>query len=153
MKSVLEKSRFAQVGYIVKDIEAARERFAKVFGCDAPAVVSGGEYEITQTVYRGEAAPEANCKLAFFDLVPGVQLELIEPNESPSTWREYLDTKGEGIHHIAFQVTGMEQVIRDCEAEGMTLVQYGKYGDGSGHYAYMDGSRDYKCVIELLESF
>lgn len=47
----------------------------------------------------------------------------------------------------------MDEVIKACEEEGMTLVQYGNYDDNSGHYAYMDGSKDYKCVIELLESF
>ena len=91
--------------------------------------------------------------MVFFDLVPGVQMELIEPNEAPSVWRDFLNENGEGIHHIAFNVTGMEEVIKELEAEGVNLVQYGKYGDASGHYAYMDGHKDYKCLIELLESF
>ena len=154
MKSVLDGRKFSQVGYIVADIDEARVRFAKLFGLEkAPEANWAGEYEITQTIFRGEPAPYANSRLAFFDLTPGVQLELIQPNEYPSTWREFLNEKGEGIHHIAFQVENMEQVIKDCEAEGMTIVQYGKYGDGSGHYAYMDGNKDFKCVIELLESF
>ena len=47
----------------------------------------------------------------------------------------------------------MDEVIKECEAEGMTLVQYGFYDDKSGRYAYLDGGENYKCVIELLESF
>lgn len=47
----------------------------------------------------------------------------------------------------------MDKVIAECEKEGMTLVQYGFYDDGNGRYAYMDGNKDYKCVIELLENF
>jgi catechol 2,3-dioxygenase-like lactoylglutathione lyase family enzyme len=152
MKAILERSKFAQVGFIVKDIEAARVKFAALFGCEVPPSNPCGN-ETAGTVYKGQPAPNAKSKLAFFDLVPGVQLELIEPNEEQSTWREYLDQKGEGIHHIAFYVEGMEEVIKACESEGMTLVQYGKYDDGSGHYAYLDGSKDFKCVIELLESF
>ena len=132
MKAVLERGKFSQVGFIVKDIEEASARFAKLFGCEVPPAQLCGNYEVAQTIYKGQPAPKAKSKLAFFDLVPGVQLELIEPNEEPSTWREYLDAKGEGIHHVAFNVTGMEQVIKECEAEGMTLVQYGKYDDGSG---------------------
>lgn len=153
MKAVLEHGNFSQVGFIVKDIEEAKARFARLLGCEEPPAQPCGNYETAQTVYRGQPAPKAKSKLAFFDLAPGVQLELIEPNEDPSTWREYLNEKGEGIHHTAFNVTGMEQVIKECEAEGMILVQYGKYDDGSGHYAYMDGGKDYKCVIELLENF
>ena len=153
MASILEGRKFSQVGYIVADIEAARQKYAALLGCEVPPVCDGGDYEITRTTYMGEPAPEAACKMAFFDLVPGVQLELIEPNEVASVWRDFLNTNGEGIHHIAFNVTGMEEVIKQCEAEGMKLVQYGKYGDASGHYAYMDGYKDYKCLIELLESF
>lgn len=152
MKAILERGKFAQVGFIVKDIEEARVKFAALFGCEVPPANPCGN-EIAGTVYKGQPAPNAKSKLAFFDLVPGVQLELIEPNEEPSTWREYLDKNGEGIHHIAFHVEGMDEVIKGCEAEGMTLVQRGKYDDGSGQYAYMDGCKDFKCVIELLESF
>lgn len=148
----LDPKKFSQVGFIVKDIDEARENFAKLFGCEVPPANPCGAPE-AETQYKGLPAPEAKSKLAFFNLAPGVQLELIEPNEYPSTWREYLNEKGEGIHHIAFNVTNMDEVIKACEAEGMTLVQYGNYDDNSGRYAYMDGSKDYKCVIELLESF
>ena len=47
----------------------------------------------------------------------------------------------------------MDQVIADCVAQGMTVVQQGNYDDNSGRYTYLDGSEEYKCVIELLESF
>lgn len=151
--AVLKGLNFSQVGYIVKDIEAARMKYAQLLGVEAPEVGLAGVTEHAKTYFRGEPAPNASSKLAFFDLTPGVQLELIEPNEYPSTWREYLDEKGEGIHHIAFVVKDMDKVIAECEAEGMTLVQYGFYDDGSGRYAYLDGNEDYKCVIELLENF
>lgn len=137
----------------MRDIEEARVRFAKLLGCDAPSAIISGVSEHAKTVYRGEPATKAASKLAFFNLSPGVQLELIEPNEYPSTWREFLDEHGEGMHHIAFGVKDMDSVIKKCEDEGMTLVQYGFYDDGSGRYAYLDGSKDFKCIIELLESF
>lgn len=151
--AVLEGLKFAQVGYIVKDIEAARVKFAALLGVPVPPANPCGVTEHAKTVYKGEPAPNAMSKLAFFDLTPGVQLELIEPNEYPSTWREYLNEKGEGIHHVAFIVEDMDKVIKECEEAGMKLVQYGNYDDNSGRYAYMDGNNDYKCVIELLENF
>ena len=150
--SVLDTMKFSQVGYIVKDIEAAKAHYASLFGCEVPPTKPcGGEH--VETMYKGQPAPKAMSKLAFFNLTPGVQLELIEPNEEMSTWREYLNEKGEGIHHIAFQVKDMEAVIKACEAEGMTVVQRGYYNDRSGWYTYMDGYEKFKCVIELLESF
>ena len=104
-------------------------------------------------MYKGEPAPDAKSKLAFFNLVPGVQLELIEPNEEMSTWREYLNEKGEGIHHIAINVDNTEEAVKACEALGMKVVQRGFYDDESGQYTYLDGGDIFKCVIELLESF
>ncbi|MBQ3864549.1 MAG: VOC family protein [Clostridia bacterium] len=152
MASVLDHMKFAQVGYVVKDIDAARESYAKLFGVPVPRVQPSG-YGAANTVYKGNPVPDSHCKLAFFSLSSGVQLELIEPDEGPSTWREYLDAHGEGIHHIAFIVKDMDRVVRECMAEGMTVVQQGNYDDNSGHYTYLDGSEKYKCVIELLESF
>lgn len=150
--AALDPKRFSQVGFIVKDIDEARENFAKLFGCEVPPANPCGS-PAAKTVYKGEPAPAAKSKLAFFDLVPGVQLELIEPNEEMSTWREYLNEKGEGIHHIAINVDNTEEAVKACEALGMKVVQRGFYDDESGQYTYLDGGNIFKCVIELLESF
>lgn len=150
MKTI-ELNSLAQVGYIVKDIEAAKEKFAGLFGVPVPPTIDGGKYEITQTVYRGEKAPEANCLMAFFNLDNGFQIELIQPNEAPSVWREFLEESGEGLHHIAFRMKGMKENIAACEKLGMPLLQKGEYGNGAGRYAYLDGRKDFKCMIELLE--
>ena len=78
--AALDPKRFSQVGFIVKDIDEARENFAKLFGCEVPPANPCGS-PAAKTVYKGEPAPDAKSKLAFFNLVPGVQLELIEPKE------------------------------------------------------------------------
>lgn len=154
MRKILDRTRFAQVGFVVNDIEKTKKDFALLFGCEAPATVSGGEYSVTKTTIFGKEAPLAECKLAFFDLVPGVQLELIEPNGEHSVWRDELDRCGEGVHHIAFQVDDSDSVIRLLEEkfEG-TVEQQGNYGDGTGRYTYMSLHGRLKCRIELLESF
>ena len=78
---------------------------------------------------------------------------MIQPNGEKSTWQDFLDGHGEGIHHIAFQVKGMKKAIEVCEREGLKCVQHGKYRDASGEYAYLDTEKEYKCIIELLESY
>ena len=102
---------------------------------------------------EGQPAPDANCWMAFFTVGPGVQIELIQPNGVKSTWQDFLDQHGEGIHHIAFNVKNMDEKIARCEDFGMKCVQRGKYGGGNGEYAYMDAHGDLKCLIELLESY
>ena len=122
------------------------------WGWKSPPTQPIGAYETTQTVYQGQPAPEAYCWMAFFDVGPGLQLELIQPNDKPSTWRSFLDEHGEGIHHVAFQVRDSKACVARAEAAGLKLVQHGVYGDGSGEYNYLDAP-DLKCVVELLESY
>ena len=138
-----------QIGFVVKDIEAAAKRFAGFLGVEKPAVIVTGAYEEAQTEYRG-ASTKARAKLAFFTVGPNLQLELIEPDQEPSTWREYLDEHGEGIHHIAFEIRGMREKIGVMTVEGMPLLQKGEYK--GGRYAYLDATADLKCIVELLEN-
>ena len=77
---------------------------------------------------------------------------MIQPNEAPSTWRNFLNEHGEGMHHIAFQVRDSSKQVANAEAAGLKLVQHGTYGDGSGEYNYLEAP-DLKCIVELLESY
>lgn len=153
MSGIVGTNLVAQVGFIVKDVEETKKKWAEFLGVTPPPTQPVGDYAVTQTTYKGEPAPEASCLMAFFDVGPGIQLELIQPNEQPSTWRNYLNEKGEGIHHVAFVVNDSKAVIANCEAFGLTLEQHGVYGDGSGEYNYMNGEKDLKCIVELLESY
>lgn len=150
--AALDPKNFSQVGFMVKDINKAAEGFAKLFGQEVPPVFDCGKPE-SETIYRGNPSPNAKCKQAFFNLVPGVQLELIQPNEEPSTWREYLNDHGEGIHHLGINVENTEEAVKECEKIGLKVVQRGFYDDRSGQYTYLDATDVCGCIIELLESF
>lgn len=152
MAGVLNSLRMTQVGFIVRDVETTKKAWAEFLGMPVPPTVTSGEYDVTGTVVEGIPAPEAACKMAFFEL-ENIQLELIEPNGAKSTWQDFLDTHGEGIHHIAFGVNGTSEKLLTCEALGMPCAQRGKYGDASGEYAYVDATQQLKCFIETLESF
>ena len=152
MAGIVGTHLVAQVGFIVKDVEETKKKWAAFLGVEVPPTQPIGDYAVTQTRYQGEPAPEAYCWMAFFDVGPGLQLELIQPNEKPSTWRSFLEEKGEGIHHVAFQVKDSAACVARAEAAGLKLVQKGVYGDGSGEYNYLDAP-DLKCIVELLESY
>lgn len=153
MAGILGNNQIAQVGFIVRDIEVSKQAFAKFFGVEPPPTFDGGSYEVSQVTVDGKPAPDANCLMAFFNIGPNTQLEIIQPNGAKSTWQDFLDQHGEGIHHIAFQVKNTEEKIKNCEEFGMKCLQRGKYGNASGEYVYMDAHTDLKCIIELLESY
>ena len=150
---ILGTNILTQVALVVNDIEKTKARLAEFFDVPIPPTVESGDYEITKTEVLGVPSPGAACKLAFFSVGTGVQLELIEPNEVSSVWRDFLNERGEGIHHIAFGVKGTDDVIKSCENFGMKLVQKGNYGDGSGCYSYLEGGEGLPFIVELLESF
>ena len=72
----------------------------------------------------------------------------------PSTWQRFLDERGEGVHHIAFEVNGMDDRISDLAGRGFGLEQRGDWSEGNGGcYAYMDTTSKLGMALELLENF
>jgi methylmalonyl-CoA/ethylmalonyl-CoA epimerase len=147
-ENILGTRSITQIGILVHDIEKASQAFADFFGVEKPECSITDTVDQARTEYRGQRS-EARAKLAFFDMGP-IQLELIEPDESPSTWRESLDKNGEGPHHIAFVIEGMKEKIAALEGRKMSLLQKGEYT--GGRYAYIDTLKDLKVIIELLEN-
>jgi hypothetical protein len=137
-----------QIGIVVRDIEASAREFAGFFGIPVPVPIVTDAVEKARTAYRGKPT-KARAKLAFMRF-GSLDIELIEPDAEPSTWREFLDKNGEGIHHIAFVIEGMASVTAELERRGHPLLQKGEYA--GGRYAYIDTSRTLKAIVELLEN-
>ena len=148
-ENVLGAEIVCQVGVIVEDIEKTSKAWAGLLGVEVPPARLTDGKDVSHIRYRGEST-DARAKLAFFSLGQ-VQLELIEPVDGPSTWREFLDRHGQGIHHIAFRIKGMDGVIARLEARDVPLVQRGDYTGGC--YAYLDGVPQLGAILELLENF
>lgn len=150
-KGILGSDVICQIGILVNDVHAAGKAYADFFGVECPPVVTSGDPERVKGTYNGEPS-DATCKMMFFDL-DNIQLELIEPDEKPSVWRDDLNARGEGPHHIAFQVKDNKGMVKKLESKGFSLRQAGDYGDNSGCYSYVDTRSALKMTIELLESY
>ncbi len=135
-----------QIGLIVKDAQKAAKQYAEVFGIPVPEVVPLAADSFADTRFRGEAST-AQGKGAFFKLGP-VEMELIEPVGGPSTWAEFLETHGEGLHHIAFKTEDMGAAQKFLASKGLETIQTGGW-DG-GQYAYVDGMDQLGTILELL---
>ncbi len=147
--SILGTKAVVQIGIVVRDINRTATKFAEFFGVDVPEITMTNTPDKTHIRYRGEAT-QARAKLAFFKMQDNFTIELIEPDENPSTWREFLETKGEGIHHIGFVIKDMQGKVAKLQEIGMPVVQKGEYT--GGRYAYIDSTEDLKTIIELLEN-
>lgn len=147
--SMLGTRIVTQIGILVHDIVKTGEAYSKFLGCENPGYIVTDALEKARTNYLGKPS-KAMAKLSFFNVGPGLVIELIEPDHEPSTWRHDLDKNGEGFHHIAFVIEGMQEKRMILERNGMPTVQTGEY-DG-GRYAYIDALTDLKLVMELLEN-
>ena len=102
MSRNINKNGFIQINIIVRDIEAAAEKWAQIFGVEKPEIrpmlLEGGD----NYTYRGEPV---SCEILFAVIeMNGFVLELHQPVSGPSTFQEFLDKHGNGVHHIGFEV-------------------------------------------------
>jgi catechol 2,3-dioxygenase-like lactoylglutathione lyase family enzyme len=137
-----------QVAIIVRDIEAKSKAWSEILGLPLPNIIITDTWDKTRAEYLG-APTNARSKLAFFDMGQ-LNVELIEPIDAPSTWQQHLDERGEGLHHIAFEIQGMGEKLAYLDSKGIPLIQRGEYK--GGRYAYVDGMNKLGTVLELLEN-
>jgi methylmalonyl-CoA/ethylmalonyl-CoA epimerase len=70
---------------------------------------------------RIEEVPSQKVRTAFFD-VGGVHLELLEPTSPESPIAKFLESKGEGIHHVAFATDDVAAGLSQAKAAGVRLI-------------------------------
>ena len=148
-RNMLDTRIVTQIGFVVNDIEKTSQAFADFLGVEKPQWSLTDTIDKTHGEFNGQPCP-ARAKLAFFHVGETLDIELIEPDETPSVWRNVLNEKGEGVHHIAFVVNGMKEKILALEGNGMKLLQRGEYT--GGRYAYIDCVDQLKTIVELLEN-
>ncbi len=144
----LGDNKVMQVGVIVENIEQAVQAWSHLLGVEPPSISVTDTFDFSNAHYCGKPTT-AQAKLAFFDLGQ-VTLELIEPIGEPSTWNDQLVAHGSSLHHIAFEIKGMQEHLDELARHGLPLVQRGEYH--GGRYAYVDGQKQFGAVIELLEN-
>jgi methylmalonyl-CoA/ethylmalonyl-CoA epimerase len=134
-------NRVDQIGVVVRDVDKSVEYYETFFGKDTFVVVEGEE----PAVLADGREIRIKGKLAFAQLGP-TQLELIEIKDGPSIHVEFLESQGEGIHHIAVYVSGFDKQIERFREKGVAVLQQGQ---GMRRYAYMDTK---PVILELIEN-
>jgi methylmalonyl-CoA/ethylmalonyl-CoA epimerase len=147
-----EGRKITQIGILVEDAEQSAKLYAALFGMDVPDIVLTDPVEISKAQYNGKKTT-AQAKLAFFKF-ENTTIELIQPVGGPSTWKECLDRNGPGVHHIAFDVKGMDDYIELLDKKGARLVQRGEWAAYTGgQYSYVDTTPHLGVMLELLENY
>ena len=72
-----------------------------------------------------------------FTHVGNLQLQLAQPGEGKSHYKDFLETKGEGVFHIGFAVDDVDAAENQLTGDGMKILASGRRDDGSG-FSYLD---------------
>jgi len=139
-----------QVGIVVADLEQALRRHELLFGSAEWLIVENGPRNMHGLHVRG-LPNEFSMRLALHGLDP--QLELLQPLEGEDILSEWLERRGEGLHHLGYEVRSLDETIERMAEAGYECIQHG-YGfgaDGSGGFAYFDTERELGYLVEAVE--
>jgi methylmalonyl-CoA/ethylmalonyl-CoA epimerase len=146
MTEKVELKQVFQVCVVVKDIEKSVEQYWKIFGIGPWEIHAFGPPDLSDTTLHGR--PEVYSMKIAAAQIGNIQWELIQPISGRSSYREFLDEKGEGLHHVAVVVEDFDKTVAACEKHGIGTVMTGKFRESS--YAYLDTAPALGFITEIL---
>jgi methylmalonyl-CoA/ethylmalonyl-CoA epimerase len=102
----LNMKKVEHIGIAVKSLASANELFGKLFG-KAP--------------YKSEKVEREGVTTSFFQMGE-TKIELLEATNPDSSIAKFIEKKGEGIHHIAYEVADIKSEMARLEKEGFLLL-------------------------------
>ncbi len=94
------------IGIAVRDLKQAASLYSEAFGLNVSKEID---------------VPERKLRIAFTD-ISGTKLEFLMPTDDDNVVAKFIDKRGEGIHHICFEVDDIEKAIAELEKKGVELV-------------------------------
>jgi methylmalonyl-CoA/ethylmalonyl-CoA epimerase len=124
------------IGIAVKDLEQVLPYYTETLGCPLMKV---------------EEVEGQKVKVAFLD-AGNIKIELLEPMNEDSPIHKFIEKKGEGIHHIAFGVEGIEERMEELRMNGVQLLsEEPKLGAGGAMVAFLHPKSSHGVLYELCE--
>ena len=129
--------RFHHVGIVVRDLEAAIERYRHLFGLAAGPVM--------ENLKRGVRAAVVSAG--------GANIELLQPTDEQNPFTAFLAEHGEGVHHICFAVESAERAGDYLRSEGIELTDTEPRPGFNGCVLFTEASSTGGVRVELSELY
>ena len=143
-----QPAQISQIAVVVYDLEKAMKAYHDMLGWGPFNVYEHVPPALHDTHLRGR--PTKYSMLGAETKVQGMGFEIIQPLDGPSIYREWLDTYGEGFHHLAVMKhtpEESEQFKKDMASRGATILMGGRIGETIEYY-YLDTVPSLKIVVE-----
>jgi len=123
------------VSVVVRDLEEALKLYEGLFGLRAEKI---------------EALPEQGIRVALLP-VGGSEIELVEPVDPNSGVARFLESRGEGLHHICLEVDDVNRELAELEKKGVRLIDKKGRRGLVGKVAFIHPEATRGVLIELAQ--
>lgn len=128
--------KIEHIGIAVKDITKSNELFTKLFGKD---------------YYKVEAVESEGVNTSFF-MLGETKIELLQATNENSAIAKFIEKRGEGIHHIAYDVENIEEEMSRLKNEGFEFINLQpKDGADNKRICFLHPKSTNGVLVELCE--
>jgi methylmalonyl-CoA/ethylmalonyl-CoA epimerase len=145
-----ENWKFHHISVVVKDMNKAIRHFESIgIGPFPPLIGPAGPVPLTnKRIGNKKSDYELDLRHARGG-VGGLQFEVVQPLKGKTPVAEFLEKKGEGIHHIGFFVDDFDREAAKMKDRGFKITQYGE--TPTVKWAYFDTDKMGGVGIELMQ--
>ncbi len=124
------------LGYAVEDLDAAARFYSEHFGAAIGEPEEVEEQGILATMFEvGES-----------------KIELVQPTRPDSPVGKFLAKRGEGVHHVAYEVDDLEEALEELKESGVELIdEEPRIGVGGTRMAFVHPKGVHGVLTELVE--
>jgi len=124
------------VAVIVRDLEASLGLYRDKLGLEVESVMDMAHDHV---------------RIGFLP-VGGTKIELVQPTDNTTGSARFLETKGEGFHHVCFEVPDIQAALDELNAAGLTLIDGAPRKGGEGPVAFVHTKSCHGVLVELIEA-
>jgi catechol 2,3-dioxygenase-like lactoylglutathione lyase family enzyme len=137
--------QIAQIGFAVRDLDAAIAFYEPLFG---PFKRAPAEFACQEASYKGAPRSPYELKIAFGHS-GDVEIELIQWVSGDTPHRDFIQNGREGMHHVQFRIDDCDAWVAKLNAAGYETVWYDRLTPDVA-YAYLERPGD-PLIVEFLE--
>lgn len=128
--------KFDHIAIAVKSIEQSSKVWKDLFGLPLKSIIEVKHQKVKVAVFK----------------VGDTKIELVEPLSDDSPVARFLEKRGEGLHHICFEVKDIEETIRDLKNKGAKFIdETPKRGASAKKVVFLHPKAVHSVLIELCE--
>ena len=132
----MKVERIDHIGIAVKGIEQAGKFYTDILGLEIEDI---------------EHVADQRVNVAFVPVADS-EVELLASTDSDGPIAKYLDSRGEGVQHIAFRVENIEEALKELKEKGVRLIdQAPRKGAGGAKIAFVHPKETNGVLVELCE--